>query len=34
MEKVDREGHVIGFSVQNISTIKKRPVEMTIPLEI
>lgn len=34
MEKVDKNGHVIGFSVQNVSTIKKRPVEVTIPMEI
>lgn len=32
MEKVDNKGHVIGFSVQNVSTTKKhRPVEVSIP---
>lgn len=30
MEKVDDEGHVLGFSVQQISTVKRKPLEATL----
>lgn len=30
MEKVDEEGHVLGFSVQQISTVKSKPLEATL----
>ena len=27
MEKIDEEGNILGFSVQKVSTIKKKPLE-------
>lgn len=30
MEKVDEDGNILGFSVQQISTVKKRPLEATL----
>lgn len=30
MEKVDKSGHILGFSVQNVSTVKKKPLEATL----
>jgi len=30
MEKVDEEGHVVGFSVQEVSGVKQRPLEATL----
>ena len=32
MEKVDQDGNVIGFSVMNVSSVKKNlPLELTLP---
>ncbi|MBI2338767.1 MAG: DUF2283 domain-containing protein [Deltaproteobacteria bacterium] len=30
MEKVDEKGHILGFSVQQVSTVKKTPLEVTL----
>lgn len=30
MEKVDEEGHILGFSVQQVSAAKKTPLEVTL----
>jgi uncharacterized protein YuzE len=30
MEKVDDEGNVLGFSVLGVSTMKERPLEVTL----
>lgn len=27
MEKIDEKGNILGFSVQQVSTIKKKPLE-------
>ena len=31
MEKVDEEGNILGFSVQKVSSVKKHPLEVTLP---
>lgn len=31
MEKIDQNGHVIGFSVMNVSSFKKSPLEVVLP---
>lgn len=30
MEKVDEDGNILGFSVQRISSIKKKPLEAVL----
>lgn len=30
MEKVDEDGNILGFSVQQISSIKKKPLEAVL----
>jgi len=30
MEKVDEEGNVLGFSVQQVSAVKNKPLEATL----
>ncbi|MDO8526895.1 MAG: DUF2283 domain-containing protein [Deltaproteobacteria bacterium] len=30
MEKVDAAGHVLGFSIQQVSDIKQKPLEATL----
>ena len=30
MEKVDTDGNVLGFSVLKVSTLKERPLEVTL----
>lgn len=30
MEKVDTEGNVLGFSVSEVSTLKGRPIEVSL----
>ncbi|MFI5175719.1 MAG: DUF2283 domain-containing protein [Terriglobia bacterium] len=31
MEKVDSEGNLLGFSVLKISSLKERPLEVSLP---
>lgn len=31
MEKVDKKGLVIGFSIMNVSSFKTKPIEVTLP---
>ena len=31
MEKVDQDGNVIGFSVLNVSSLKGKPLNLTLP---
>ena len=30
MEKVDADGHVLGFSILNVSTVKASPLEVAL----
>ena len=30
MERIDMEGNIIGFSILNISSIKKQPIEVAL----
>lgn len=30
MEKVDEEGNVLGFSILNVSMVKKKPLEVEL----
>lgn len=30
MERVDEEGHVVGFSVLKVSTLRKKPLEVAL----
>jgi len=31
MEKVDREGNILGFSVLRVSSLNPKPLEVTLP---
>ena len=30
MEKVDKDGHIIGFSIMKVSSLRKRPLEVVL----
>ena len=30
MEKIDTDGHVLGFSIQNVSKLRARPLEFAL----
>ena len=32
MEKVDEEGNMLGFSIQNVSQLKNHPLDLNLPI--